>query len=401
MRTFDDWITAYSEYASHTEAPPHMNYWAGVSAVAGALGRKVWFDQIYYRWFPNFYIVFVGPPDVVKKTTTMKIAVDLLKQIPGFRMGPGTTTWQALIKEFKSAEEEVEIAPGVYETLSQLYTAAGELGNFLDPQDTLCMDRLVDLWDGSEIKKVTKTSGSEEIENPIFNLIGCCTPKWIEGSVPAYMVDGGLLSRIIFLYGDKRGKRVALPGLSVPKNIYEVEAKLVEDLTEISNLRGDCTLTPDSIRLIEDQYNKICDEQEENLDGAKILQRKQVQIIKLSMVLAASKNSVKGRSLFLTPEILEEAWEKVEYLTEQRSQVFNNIGKNKDYVRALKIISIVKKAKKISIRDLYSSVFEDFPRKEEFKTFLASAQSANFIRTEKNGSEVYVLPGKKDYQNEF
>ena len=69
-RHYEDWLTAFCDYAQHGEAPRRMYFWAGVSAVAGALRRKVWIDEAYFKWYCNMYIVFVAPPGIVSKSTT-------------------------------------------------------------------------------------------------------------------------------------------------------------------------------------------------------------------------------------------------------------------------------------------------------------------------------------------
>ena len=64
-RIHNDWLSAFLDYTQFGEAPKHMYFWAGVSAIAGALRRKVWIDQAYFRWYPNFYICLVAPPGIV------------------------------------------------------------------------------------------------------------------------------------------------------------------------------------------------------------------------------------------------------------------------------------------------------------------------------------------------
>ena len=64
-RHFKDWLSAFCDYASYGEAPRRMYHWVGISTIAGALRRKVWIDQTYFKWFPNFYVILVAPPGIV------------------------------------------------------------------------------------------------------------------------------------------------------------------------------------------------------------------------------------------------------------------------------------------------------------------------------------------------
>jgi hypothetical protein len=50
------------------------------STLAGALRRRVWLDQAYFRWHPNFYIVLVAPPGIVSKSTTAGVGMSLAQK---------------------------------------------------------------------------------------------------------------------------------------------------------------------------------------------------------------------------------------------------------------------------------------------------------------------------------
>ena len=107
-RLLKDWLPAFMAYTAGTEAPRMMHFWCGVSAIAGALRRKVWIDMKRFRWTPTFYIIFVAPPGIISKTTTMDMGMDLLKQVPGIKFGPNSVTWQALVTSFAAASESFE-----------------------------------------------------------------------------------------------------------------------------------------------------------------------------------------------------------------------------------------------------------------------------------------------------
>lgn len=220
MRNYADWLTAFMDYASYGEAPRHLYFWTGVSAIAGALRRKVWIDQAYFKWFPNFYIILVAPPGIVSKSTTAGIGMSLLRKVPGIKFGPDVVTWPALVSAFADATEGFEYG-GAIHTMSALTLESSEFGNLLNPQDKDMVDLLVALWDGKPgtFEKKTKHSGNDTIENPWINLIACTTPSWIAGNFPEYMIGGGFTSRCIFVYADQKAKYVAYPGLRVPKNL--------------------------------------------------------------------------------------------------------------------------------------------------------------------------------------
>ena len=70
-RLITNWLQGYVEHMKLSEAPDAFHVWTGISALAGAIQRRVWIDQRIFQWTPNFYIVMVAPPGVATKTTAM------------------------------------------------------------------------------------------------------------------------------------------------------------------------------------------------------------------------------------------------------------------------------------------------------------------------------------------
>ena len=184
-RNHADWIQSFLEYSAFGEAPRHMYFWSAVSAVAGALRRKVWIDQAYFRWYCNFYICLVAPPGIVSKSTTAGTALALLRRVPGIKFGPDVVTWPALVSAFAESTEGFELNGMMY-PMSAMTLESSEFGNLLNPQDKEMVDLLVSLWDGKQgnFEKSTKHSWKDTVENPWINLIACTTPAWIAGNFP-------------------------------------------------------------------------------------------------------------------------------------------------------------------------------------------------------------------------
>ena len=392
-RHHSDWLTAFMDYASYGEAPRHMYFWAGVSAVAGCLRRKVWIDQAYFKWYPNFYIVFVAPPGIVSKSTTAGVSMNLLRQVPDIKFGPDVVTWPALVSGFAKAAEGFEYN-GDLLTMSAMTLESSEFGNLLNPQDKDMVDLLVSLWDGKQgaFKKETKNSGNDAIENPWINLIACTTPSWIAGNFPEYMIGGGFTSRCIFVYADKKEKYVAYPGLSVPKHLDSLANDLVEDLGHIARtLVGEYRLTPQAIEWGEDWYHRHYTVRSINLEDDRFggyIARKQTHIHKLAMVLAASSSD----SMWLTDEHLQIADQMVTDLEPDMQYVFEKIGKSDLSLYTERLVSYVQARGRIPYHEAYAYVHGHFPSMREFEDVVAGCVKARLLRLEQEGSAIYLSP---------
>jgi len=394
-RRHADWLKAYIDYTEHTEAPTHMRFWSGVSAIAGALRRKVWIDQAYFRWYANFYIILVAPPGVVAKSTTSGVAMNLLRQLDAVRFGPDIVTWQSLVETFAGAAEGFEYPPGsgTYHVMSSLTLESSEFGNLMDPQDREMVDLFVTLWDGKQgsLKKNTKTSGNDEVQNPWINLIACTTPAWIAGSFPDYMIGGGFTSRCVFVYADKKRRRVAYPKLEVPPDMARQEADLVADLKEIASLCGEYKLTPEAYEWGTEWYNYFLDHpplalQNEQFGG--YIARKQTHIHKLAMVIAAAR----GESMWITAEHLAIANEMVTSLEPDMVQVFSKIGRSEESNNAEKLLTYIRAAQRVEWADAFQHVHKYFPGVRNFEDVVNGLIRSKLVVLLMEGNKHYLVP---------
>lgn len=384
------------EYASFSEAPPHMHFWTAVSTLAGALRRQVWIDMAYFRWFPNFYIILVAPPGIVSKSTTAGIGMSLLKKVPDIKFGPDVVTWQALVTGFAEATQSYELQ-GEFHAQSALTIESSEFGNLLNPQDKEMVDLLVSLWDGKQgaFEKKTKGSGHDIVENPWINLIACTTPAWIAGNFPEYMIGGGFTSRCLFVYADKKAKLVAYPSQIVPKDMQQTAQKLVEDLAQISLLKGQYEMTEEAVRWGHIWYEGHYASKHTHLDDERFggyLARKQTHIHKLSMILAAAESS----RLVITAEHLALADRMVTDLEPDMQFVFAKIGKSDEAVYAERLIWYIEKREGCPYAEAYRFVHAHFPKLQDFENVVQGALRSNYLILKpnpKNPSEMWLWPG--------
>lgn len=390
-RNFNNWLQAFIEYASFGEAPLHMYFWTGVATVAGALRRKCWIDQAYFQWYPNFYIIIVAPPGIVSKSTTAGIGMDLLRRVPGVKFGPEIVTWQSLAVDFTAAAETFEYQE-LHHTMSALTIESSEFGNLLDPKDKAMVDALVTWWDGKSMVKGTKFSGKDEIVNPWLNIIACTTPSWIAGNFPEYMISGGLCSRMIFVYADKKRQHVAYPYLHVPKDMQDTRLRLIADLEHIAmKCVGEYKLTAEAVEYGQKWYQEHYTK-EHQLDDrfGGYLARKQTHVHKVAMIVAAAS----GDEMVISKEHLQLAETMVTDLEPEMRFVFDKIGKTDDSLYADRMVAYVKKQKSVTYQELYRFVYSQFPSLRDFEGVFTGCLRAGFLKlVQEPGGVQKVYPG--------
>lgn len=392
-RNFRDWLEAFCDYAQYGEAPRRMYFWAGVSAVAGALRRKVWIDQAYFRWHPNFYIILVAPPGIVSKSTTASLSMRLLRRVPGIKFGPDVVTWQALATTFAEATEMFPLNGHDYLTMSAITIESSEFGNLLNPQDKEMVDFLVSLWDGKQgtFEKRTKMSGNDSIVNPWINLIACTTPAWIAGNFPEYMIGGGFTSRCVFVYAHEKAKYVAYPGLAVPRGIERIEDALVQDLEHISlTVCGEYRLTAEAVAWGEAWYQHHYTNRPKELDDDRFggyIARKQTHIHKLAMVIAAAQRD----SMSILPEDLDAANRLVTDLERDMPLVFGKIGRTDVSLQTERLLGFVKQRGEVSYEEAYRFIHAYFPSLRDFEDVVAGLLRAGLMKMEQRGQKMVLI----------
>lgn len=340
-RKYPNWIKAYMDYSAHSEAPDKFHFWTAVSTVAGALRRRVWIDQGYFQWTPNFYIIFVSPPGIVSKSTTLSIGMRLLKKVKGIYFGPDAVTWQSLIESLAESTDAVQIGQ-LFHEMSCITIASSEFGTFLNPKDREMVDVLVSLWDGQlgVWEKRTKTQGSDQIANPWINIAACTTPAWIAGNFPDYMIGGGFTSRCVWVYADQKRRLIAYPGKVIPEGFEEREKALVYDLTLISKMSGEFSINPEATEWGENWYREHYENPNIELSNSRFagyIARKQTHIHKLAMVLSAAESGDK----IITKEHLQSAEAITSSLEDEMPLVFRHIGGTDASKNAQEVVQIV------------------------------------------------------------
>lgn len=398
-RRLKNWLTAFAEYARFGEAPDNTLFWTGVSTVAGALRRKVWIDMGYFKWVPNFYVILVANPGIISKSTTANIGMNLLRRVDGIKWGPEVVTWQSLVQNMaESRESFLDPETGEFIDMSAITICSDEFGNLLNPSDREMVDIFVGLWDGKEgtFEKKTKSSGNDAIVNPYINIIACTTPAWISGNFPEYMIGGGFTSRCVFVYADKKRQLVAYPKRSMDasgnEKVMKLKEDLIHDLSAISLMAGEMTLTEEAFQWGTAWYEKHWSTRHRHLDPNQFggyLARKQTHIHKLAMVLSAAQDD----SRVISAQTLELAAALTSGLEADMNLVFSKIGQNEITRLAAQLVEIIQREGKLTQQQLYAQVFR-IASYNDYQEAFNSCLIAGQLAATQSGDKTIITLGK-------
>ena len=363
-----------------------------MSTIAGVLRRRVWIEQLYFQWTPNFYIVLVAPPGIAAKSTAMGIGMRLLREVDGVHMGPNSLTWQGLTTALQEAQQLLQLSEDFFQPISCLTCALSELGTFLKPQDTSLVDLLVDLWDGQvrPWRHKTRTTGEVNISNPWMNIIGCVTPAWLRENFPTYLVEGGLTSRIVFVFADRKRQLVPYPAdiINIEKFKSYSEA-LVDDLRDMAEMQGEYKLTEGAKQWGRDWYDKHWSGQSNATISDRYsgyLARKQTHIHKLGIVRSAARDN----SMLVTVEDLIGAERMLKIHEQHLEKIFETVGVHDVGKQIREVLAIIRAAGAVSSQQLMQLVSDRMNSKQLDEVITTLKRSADI--------ELVSIEGKIGYR---
>ena len=285
-------LESFCQFTEATEVPAAFAVWSGLIAIAASLGRDCFVDYGYYTLYPNLYVVLIGPSAVAKKSTPIKFAFRMIKQVkPPINILSQKMTPEALISALSGLDAKdgdtmiVPSAVGIV-LVSELATLVNKT-SFKSGM----IDVLTDLYDAEDFEYRTKARGVEYVRNPCLSIIGGATPIGIKECIPLVSSGGGFTSRIVFVFSKGSGRLIPRPQRSA-EDKQRME-DICHDLCEIAKMRGTFAMTDDAGNMYDKEYIRFRKNspliENENLGG--YVGRRADILMKVSMLISASSSS--------------------------------------------------------------------------------------------------------------
>ena len=380
-RRLPNWLKGYEEYTDGTESPKMFHLWVGLGTIAAAAQRKIYMDTGFYQVHTNMYIILVAPPGRSRKSTALRLGKGLLKRVSDFgqqaHFSTQASSVAALVKQF------LEINNKDHQSLTAF---SSELGSLLGVKSVEMTDFLVDIYDCEpDWDKQTVSRGLEKIGAPWFTLLAGTTPQWMGDNLSKTAVEGGFVSRSIFIFNDTR-MRVAFPDMTSEQR--KIQKDLAHDLAEIAQKKGVFTFSPDARKFYEEWYEdpKRSDETKDyRVSG--YYERKHTHVLKVAMALSLAQND----SLVLQVADIQTALDLLKMIEPGMQRAFSGVGKNIFSTDIDRIKELVIGAKRIPYKQILSANIHSVT-KREIDDILSSLEDMGEITRD---GAFFIAPGEE------
>lgn len=283
-----------------------------------ALRRHVRVSKKYlgsWEVYPSLYIMFIGPPGVIKKSTTVGYAEELLDGLPNLAKAPAGLSVPVLIQRLAASDD------------SSIYILSSEFSTLIQKAGPAMYEILTDLFDGRKnIDEGTISRGHVFVERPVVNMLAATTPSWIGENMSEGVLGGGFASRVIFIH-EHEPRQYMLYYKNVDQDkIIQQRDELIHDLQHIAdNIHGDFEITAEALEYMENWYRanaKTPAGADRKLTG--YYQRRPAHIHKIAIL----QHLAYSDELVLTLDDFKSAIREVSKIESKIADTFRAVGKN-------------------------------------------------------------------------
>jgi hypothetical protein len=346
---------------AETEPAAIFDAWVGYSVIAASLRRKISLQLGRLTYYPNIYVVLVSEPGVARKTQAIKFGMELLNTIPDIKCSSDSATKEAMTDDIEGSANDELLDSGDTLRHSSLNIISKEFESFLGQkkENTRMLTALTDLFDcPDDWSSRTRHGTSNKIIRPWVNMLAATTPESLANSLPSSAVGGGLTSRILFIWADKKKKSVAIPAMTEKE--VALKGMLEKDLYQISRMKGEYAMTADCRKRWIDWY----DTYDEDESGVRVCtdksfsgwySRKPTYIIKVAILSAAAESN----KLVVEWRHIEKSMSEIGEVEKVMGSAFKAIGRSEISGEVDNVLQIIIKFKCISEKQLMSIVWRD------------------------------------------
>jgi hypothetical protein len=334
----DGFIDDFQAHTLGYETNNHIAFWTAVHGISSTIKRQAslsFGDGL----FPNFFILIVAPPAVVRKSTALARFDGIENAMwKSNKNEPMEKLYRALVMRGKATSEQlfnsmsnkkVQINEETEPIMSDanLIIRVSELSVFFSKAqyNQGLIDKMTDFYDCKDFDTdSTIARGSKELYNIYCTMFACTTPDAFKGSIPETAFGGGFMSRCTVV-NEQMTHRI-IPTPYYPSNAPDREEMGQRLMWILQNKKGTYSFTPEAYDAYKEWYKDDIMKQrksalEVNADHRE--GRKSITILKLALTFAIQRYTL---DLSVTADDFERARSIVEYTNRSSLDMIENIS---------------------------------------------------------------------------
>lgn len=396
MQAHDDFFNHYISYMADSagEVPAFFNRWSLISGIGALLGRKYYLSHGNFQINPNIYCMLIGSPGT-RKSSAIKLLKKFILAAGYDKIAASKTTKEKFLMDLAGIGEDDSPAdaqsildqnlwgdePEIKED-AELFVMADEFNNFLGNGNIEFISLLGELWDYEGIyESRTKNFKAVKVQNPTISILGGNTPTNLATGFPPEVFGQGFFSRILLIYGEPNGRKIAFP--TVPS--AAAASEIIEYLRRIKALQGGVSLSERAQKLLERIYTEYTGFPDVRFESYS--NRRFNHLIKVCLITAASRlsNKIERADVIYANTVLVHA----EHLM---PKALGEFGKSRNSDISHRVITLLESADGLmTFKDIWKHVSSDLEKMQDLATMLQNLVSADKIQNVKVGATAGFL----------
>lgn len=325
------WLDSFLEYTDNTEIPLDWLTWAGISALSTSIKRNCWVNYRRIPFYPNQYVVLVGPPGI-GKGEAIYMATSITNEAGTVNYLTDWNTPQEMIDELANGFSQIKLNIGQVTSTGTVGVDRSacilgkELAVVLQSYDNL-HSMLCEWWDQNEFQYKTKNKGKYKITDMCISMLAACTPSFIHDLSRDRMapITGGFTARCIFVYATDKRKIIDDSFGKPTVLLQDLKDKLTNDLKHINSISGEITLDQEAEKLWSSTYREHNKLGSFGVDAAANFKaRISSHIIKTAIAISLADSDNK----LITRDHLTRAIGLVENVRDSVDTIFRSVGRS-------------------------------------------------------------------------
>lgn len=157
--------------------------WTAISTIAATLEQKVWMMSPTIL-HPNLYVMIIGHPGT-GKTRSIKVARQMVNDLPEFHLAPISLTWSSLVDHLIHSKRIIIRPPDDPLEYQHMFICADELGTFIHKYENEMTDGLSHFYDAGPYSQRRRTNDLKvSIPMGNLNILVGSTPQNLTALMP-------------------------------------------------------------------------------------------------------------------------------------------------------------------------------------------------------------------------